>query len=66
MVVFTKQEADAIVQKIVGSREFAARWWDSPNYVFALETPENIWHKDPNQVCHYLCFHVMLKKNGVL
>ena len=64
MVVFTKQEADAIVQRMVGSQEFALRWWDSPNYAFGLETPENTWRQDPNQVWQYLCFHA--EKNGVL
>lgn len=51
-----RQRSDALVISLVG-REFADKWWQSPNKAFDLRTPEYMWTVDYIKVYEYLLRH---------
>ena len=49
-----RSRCDALLLALLGSRELVQRWWHSPNLNWQLETPENIFKNNPQQVYTYL------------
>lgn len=44
-----------IILSLVGSRELAYKWWDSPNKAFGGETPYRTYCTNPQKVVDYIC-----------
>jgi len=50
---YDKKNVDMMLRALIGSEELVAQWWKSPNWKFKLETPEDVWQRDPSEVFHY-------------
>jgi hypothetical protein len=54
---YYKENANLMLKALIGSDEFVAAWWTSPNLFFNLKTPETVWESNPKSVYDYLEFH---------
>ena len=43
---------------LLGSQSFVDTWWNSPNIVFGLKTPRDMYYKNPRRVADYLGVHI--------
>ena len=51
-----EEKANMILKALLGNDELVARWWNSPNKAFDMETPDDLWHTSSgrNRVYNYL------------
>ena len=48
-----RKRSEMLVVALCGAK-VAPKWWESRNRAFNMETPEEVWKKDPTQVYKYL------------
>jgi hypothetical protein len=49
-----KSQVDAMLLALLGSAELVERWWTCANWHFNLETPDEVWYRDPKEVYAYV------------
>jgi hypothetical protein len=55
-----KEKLNIVLFSMLGSDELVERWWRSPNYHWALSTPDDIWESSEDgkkQVIQYILGH---------
>lgn len=50
----TRADLDEMLLGLLGSPQLVKRWWQSPNLAFDLQTPDQVWSNDPDQVRQYI------------
>ena len=52
-----KLRCDKMLEAMVGIPA-AAKWWNSPNKAFGMDTPKERWNKSPEEVYTYLLNYI--------
>lgn len=43
---------------MLGREELVNNWWNSPNMNWELQTPDQVWERDPEEVTNYVMSHL--------
>jgi hypothetical protein len=55
-----KEKLNIVLFSMLGSDELVGQWWRSPNYHWALSTPDDVWESGEDgkkQVIQYILGH---------
>lgn len=56
MIINHKQQCNALLLRLLGSKSLANKWWKSPNKAFMRMTPIYLWKNNEQwKVINYLC-----------
>ncbi|NBP03008.1 MAG: hypothetical protein EBU90_23425 [Proteobacteria bacterium] len=50
-------QLNLILMSVLGSEKLIEKWWNSPNKEFNLNTPREIFAKEPKRVIEYILSH---------
>lgn len=48
------KRSQLLLWALLGNKNLCEQWWNSPNKAFDMQTPKEMWDKDPEQVYGYL------------
>lgn len=54
MDTMTREELNQHLYALVGSESLVKQWWMTPNRAWQGREPEEIWHKNPEDVISYV------------